>query len=144
MNVGREPVANDRITKLLNEIGLILSEDPDHHTGDTLLHAELDNNFVASSVFKERGDHVLYYEPDLDRLGDALLDLWEAEKPENRWAELEYIMRKGKFEVVFTYFDEIDPKEEPLDRRARIVAQYFGDKPIKYPPMTDDFETYKL
>ena len=124
--------------RLLNEIGQLLAEDTDYPLDGTLLHAELDKNYVATSIFKDLGDHVLYREPDLDRLDDVLLDLWEAQVADKRWAEIEYVVRGDKFHASFTYPEEIDPEEEPLDRRDRIVAHHFGKKRIVYPPPPSD------
>ncbi|SDA27493.1 hypothetical protein [Sphingomonas sp. NFR15] len=96
---------------------------------------------VAPSIFKDRGNHILYRRPDLDRIGDALLDLWETQTSEPRWAEIEYVIRSDTFNATYTYPDEIPPvgpDEGSLDRRARIVARHFGDKPIVYPPWDDD------
>lgn len=129
----------------LNDIGRLLAEDTDFPLEGTLLYAKLDKAFVAPSIFKDLGDRVLYRSPDLDRLGDALLDLWETQGSGKRWSELEYAVRGGKFIATFTYPDEIDPDEEPLDRRDRIVARHFGQKPIVYPqPDEDDENTYRL
>lgn len=129
---------------LLNEIGQLLAEDKDYPLDGTLLYAELDYNYVRPSIFKDRGGDVLYRDPDLDRLGGALLDLWNATDPANRWTEIEYIVRDGKFLVSFTYADDIDPNEDPLDRRDRIVERHFGSKPIVYPPMPSNFTQFKL
>lgn len=137
-------MTSDRIESLLNEIGQLLAEDSEYPLDGTLLYAELDHNYVRPSIFKDRGHDVLYREPDLDRLGGALLDLWNATDPTNRWTEIEYLVRDGKFHVSFTYAEEIDPDEEPLDRRARIVAQNFGSKPIVYPPMPENFAQFRL
>jgi hypothetical protein len=131
-------VPRDETERLLNKIGELLREDIDYPLDGTLLYARLAKNMVAPSIFKDCGNHVLYRDPDLDRLGDALLDLWEAEAPDRRWAEIEYGIRDGKFDVAFTYPEEVDPDEEPLDRRKRIVARHFGDKPIIYPPPPED------
>ena len=130
--------------RLLNKIGDLLAEDIDYPLDGTLLFARLARNMVGPSIFKDRGNHILYREPDLDRLGDALLDLWEAEAPDDRWAEIEYVIRDGKFDVAFTYPEEIDPEEEPMDRRKRIVAGHFGDKPIVYPPPPEDDQLFDL
>lgn len=144
MNVGRNPVATDRTQYLLNEIGQLLAEDTDFPLDGTLLYAELDKNFVSPSIFKDLGDHVLYRDPDLDRLGDALLDLWEEQGSDKRWAEIEYVIRNGKFHASFTYADEIEPEERSFERRDAIVAKHFGNKPIVYPPMPDDTMEYKI
>lgn len=135
---------SDETERLLNRIGELLAEDAEYPLDETLLHAVLDRNMVGPSIFKDRGNHVLYRSPDLNRLGDALLDLWDAEAPDKRWAEIEYLIRDGKFEVAFVYPDEIDPTEEPLERRDRIVARYFGAKPIIYPQPEKDGELFSL
>jgi hypothetical protein len=128
--------------RLLVEIGQLLAEDREYPLDGTLLYAKLDRNWVAPSIFKDRGKDVLYRWPDLRDLGDALLDLWEAQETDDRWAEMEYIVRNGKFEVTYTYPDEIDPEEEPMDRRDRVVRRHFGDKPIVYPPWPSDDDSF--
>lgn len=131
-------MANDKTERLLNEIGQILAEDTEYSLDGTLLYAEVDECMVAPSIFKSRGNHILYRWPDLDRISDPLLTLWAEEKPGKRWSELEYVVRNGKFSATFNYPDDIDPEEEPLDRRERIVKRHFGDKPIVYPPWPND------
>src|SRR5690242_18217742 len=108
---------NARTEHLLKEIGQLLAEDTAYPLDGTLLYAELDTNYVAPSIYKDRGDHILYRSPDLDRLGDALLDLWALEDPDKRWIEIEYVIRQSKFDATFIYPDEIDPKEDRWDRR---------------------------
>lgn len=139
-------MAAEDTERLLVKIGQLLAEDREYPLDGTLLYATLDRNTVAPSIFKDRGDHVLYRWPDLRDLGDALLDLWEAQGTGDRWSEMEYIVRDGKFEVTYTYPDEIDPDEEPMARRDRIVRHHLGDRPIKYPPWPpeDSFPKYEL
>jgi hypothetical protein len=98
----------------------------------------VDQGYVAPSIFKDLGDHIVYRDPDLDRLGDALLDLWKAQNTAKRWTEIEYVIRGDKFHASFGYPEEVDPEESMLDRRRRIVVKHFGNKPIIYPPMPDD------
>ncbi len=124
---------NDETGKLLNEIAQLLAEDIAYPLDNTLLHAQLDYGMVSPSIFKNLGNHILYRSPDLRTLGDALLDLWDQQPEGRRWAEMEYLIKDGKFDAVFVYPDEIDPDDDPMDRRTRIVRQYFGDKPIVYP-----------
>ena len=141
-------MASDETERLLNEIGQLLAEDTEYPLDGTLLYAQLASNMVAPAIFKNRGNHVLYRWPDLNRLGGALLDLWEAREPGKRWAEIEYLIRGGKFEASFTYPEEIDPEEDHFERRKRIVKRHFGDKPIVYPPWPppddDDFQTFEI
>ena len=131
-------MGNDETDRLLGKIGQLLAEDTAYPLDGTLLYARLASNMVAPSIFKNRGNSILYRHPDLDRLGDALLDLWGAEEPDNRWAEIEYLVRGDTFEVAYSYADAIDPEEDTFVRRDRIVRQHFGDKPIVYPPFPPD------
>lgn len=135
----------DSSNEMLERIAQLLGEDVEYAGVDTLLHAELAHNFVAPSIFKNLGNHLLYREPDLNRLGAALLDLWEGQRGEDRWAEIEYRLHDGRFDVTYVFPDAIDPDEASLDRRARIVRRYFGDKPVVYPPWdADDGDSWPL
>jgi hypothetical protein len=134
-------VGNDETENLLAEIGHLLAEDGDYPVDGTLLYARVDRSMVAPSIFKDRGNHVLYRAPDLDQLGDALLDLWEAQTVKPFWSEIEYVIRGNTFTAAYVYPDEIDPEEDPLDRRDRVVARHFGDKPIVYPAWNNDDDT---
>lgn len=133
-------MSNNEIEKLLQDIGNFLAEDTDYPLNGTLLHAEVAANMVGPSIFKDLGDHILYREADLDIMDETLLELWFSADPKKRWAEIEYVIRNDKFEVKFIYPDEIAPRdiEDPLDRRDRIVREYFGNKPIVYPPFDSD------
>lgn len=134
-------MADDSIAELLNEIGQILADDREYPLEGTLLYAEVAPAMVCPSVFKNLGNRVLYRISN-GRLTNPLLDLWEEEKPEKRWAAIEYLIRDDKFDVAFTYPEDIDPGEDPMDRRDRILKKYYGDKPVHYPQMSeeDDFQ----
>ena len=123
--------------RILNEIGQILADDKEFPLDGTLLYAEVAPSMVNPSIFKDLGDHVLYTWPS-DKLTYPLLDLRQAEAPDKRWTTLEYLIRDGKFDAIFTYPEEIDPEEDPMDRRDRILKKYYGDKPVHYPPLSGD------
>ena len=135
---------NDKTEELLGLIGQLLAEDTEYPLDGTLLHAEVGRGYVGPSIFKDRGNYIQYRDPDLDRLGDALLDLWDVQPRGRRWAELEYLVRDGRFEVIFVYPEEIDKDERPLDRRRRIVEKYFGRKPIAYPDWNGGEDVFVL
>ena len=129
--------------QILNEIGQLLAEDradPLHHI---LLHAELDRNFVAPSIFEDVGGQILYRDANIP-LQDALLDLWEAQEAKKRWIEIEYVMQGDRFSASFAYPEDIDPEVDRLDRRDHIVEKHLGKKPIIYSPPPDDAMDYKL
>lgn len=142
MSERRTVVVSNKMDGLLARIAEILAEDQEYPLDGTLLHAELAEGMIGPSIFKDRGNHVLYRWADLRVLCDALQDLWYAQDPAQRWAEMEYFVRDGSFHVIYTYADEIDPEEDPLDRRERVVQRHFGDKPIVYPPLPEDGEPH--
>ena len=123
--------------RLLDQIGRLLAEDLEYPLDPTLLYADVQMDAVGASIFKNLGNHILYRR-DVWRFCDPLLDLWEQADPKRRWQEIEYVIQGGKFEVTYTYPDQIDPDEEPFARRDRIIKRHFGDKPIVYPPWSDD------
>lgn len=138
---------NNETERLLAEIGSLLAEDTEYPLHATLLYAQLDREYVAPSIYKNLGDQILYRSPDLNSLGSMLYDLWEAQDSDLRWAEIEYLIENGKFTAKFNYPDEMSEEDlYDFDRRELIVRQYFGDKPIVYPPMPDDdaTPTYEL
>lgn len=139
-------MSGNKAEALLNRLGSLLAEDRDYPIDETLLYAEVDGGYVRPSIFKGRGNHVIYRRPDLDTICDPLTALWETADPDKRWAEIEYLIRDGRFTATYTYPDEIDHDEEPLDRRRRIVARHFGNKPIIYPPKEEFFsgQSFKL
>lgn len=137
-------MANDRTELLLNEIGQLLTENAPRPLDATLLYAELDRNFVSIAIFMDRGSEVHYRDDAPERLTFALLELWEAEDPDNRWKEIEYVLRDGRFEVSFNYADEIEPDEDSFRRRDSIVADHFGDKPIVYPPPPSEEDIFRF
>ncbi len=124
---------NEKMEALLDRIGQLLAEDTEYPIDGTLLHAEVHRAFVAPSIYKDMGNHLRYRDPDLDRLGEVLLDLWYAQNEEKRWGGLEYFIKDGRFQLTFIYPEEIDEDEPSLERRDRVVKKYFGEKPIVYP-----------
>ncbi|USI71736.1 hypothetical protein [Sphingomonas morindae] len=126
--------------RLLNEIGQSLMEDPDYPSEPTLLYTQLDHNMIRPAIFKELGNHFLYRSEMSDRLTYGLLDLWDAQNARDRWTELEFVLRDGRFHVTYFYPDEIDPEEDLGVRSERSLRRHFGDKPIVYPPLLLDGE----
>lgn len=134
-------MANTEAEKLLNEIGENLAENMEYKSRETLLYAEVGDNWASPSIFINHGNHIRYQRvgsEDLKVLCDPLMWLWDKSEPGKQWVEIEYLIRDGHFTVTYTYPDEIDPEEDPLVRRDRIVARHFGDKPIVYPPWEDN------
>jgi hypothetical protein len=133
----------DKAERLLNHLGIILVDDLGYLPDRALLYAKVAENMVSAAIFTEDGNKIQYHWSS-DKWTYPLLDLWEEAGPEQRWAELEYLVSKGKFHATFTYPEEIDPDEDDFARRRRIVRRHLGDKPIVYPPLPDGNEVFGL
>jgi hypothetical protein len=118
------------LSKIGGELAQIVGGDPD----GTFLYAEGGEGWMASGVFKDEGSSVRYFRPSRE-LGDLLLEVWNAEEPNKRWAVMEYEVQGTKFHVKFQFPEEIDPEESELERRPRALERHFGDKPVIYPPL---------
>lgn len=136
-------MASADLESLLNAIPSILAQDSDYPLDRTLLYVEAEPGVIGPSIFKDRGNHIIFRMPPHE-LSEALLDVWEGLDPDERWAEMEYVVTDNKFDVAFTYTEEIDPAEYHFERRDRIVRKYFGDKPIVYPSLDDDGNVFEL
>lgn len=130
-------MANDEVERLLNEVGNVLAQDTAYPLDGTFLYAEAASQMVDISIFKDLGDHLLF-RWSMGGLTNVLLDLWEAEAPEKRWAAMQYRIEGGAFQASFTYPEEIDPDEPSLDRRERILRERYGNKRIDYPGLSDE------
>ncbi len=128
--------------RLLNSIGSVLAKDGAYPLDKTLLYAEVASNTAEISVFKDIGNQIIYRPLDHD-LFDLLLNLWELQEPSKAWIAIEYVIRGDHFEVTYTYPDDRGWSDE-LDYREKVVARYFGDKPIVYPPMPTDGQIFTL
>jgi len=113
------------------EVGRIAAEDIRTDPEGTYLYVEAGEGWVEPSIFKDVGNRIVYREGSRD-LCWKLLEIWEAEQPNKRWSALHYTIANGRFEVSFDYWEEIDPEESTLDRRARAIRERFGDKPVDY------------
>lgn len=83
---------------------------------------------MGEGVYQDRGDDILYIDCSAD-LGDLLFEAWEAEKLENRWSSMEFVIQNQKFSATFTYekFKDLD-----IERELSALRRIFGDKPIFY------------
>jgi hypothetical protein len=125
-------MANE-IGALLNEVGNVLARDTRYPLDGTFLYVEADWGWVGMSIFKDLEDRLLWRDP-MEGLADVLLELWEAETPEKRWASMQYRIADGKFEASFTH-EPLDPEVTTIDRRASILQERYGNKQIVYPPL---------
>jgi hypothetical protein len=121
---------------LLEDIGRQIFEDIGEDPDGVFLYAEAGDGWVERSVFKDKGSYVQYY-PSSVELCEAIIEAWEAEPPDKRWAVMMYEIKDGRFDATFRFPEEIDPKFVGIQRREDALRERYGDKPVKYPPIPD-------
>jgi hypothetical protein len=129
-------VASDKydiLGPLYSDIGHELADIVGGDPNGVYLYAEAGQGWVGPSVFKDEGNAVRYFRAS-SHLCNLLLKAWKTEEPDKRWAVMEYTITGNKFDVRFTFPDEIDPAETEVDRRPVALKARYGDKPVIYPP----------
>lgn len=124
--------ANQIIASIITEIGaLLLSQGAIEH-GRSLVYAEVKPGMYSVSVFVDRGDTVDYIrEPD--KIEEAVLDLWKAADQDKKWRSVCYKLIGDDVQVTFDYGENWDEEEVSLDRRQRVLDEFYPGRKIVYP-----------
>lgn len=125
-----EEKIGDILNALAQHLQEILGSDPD----GSFLYAEVDEEGYEVAIFHDHGDKITYYDAD-DELFDEVINLWDSALDHEKWAVLEYDVRGDQFYSNFTYADQLDPEEDSVERRQRLVNARYGDKPVIYPTL---------
>lgn len=104
------------------------------HPNGTFVYAEIDDEGCEVAIFHDEGDKIVYYEAD-DELFDEIINLWETAIDSEKWLVLEYDVRGEQFESSFTYIDQLNPEEDSIERRERLVHSRYGDRQVIYSAM---------
>jgi hypothetical protein len=121
----------DDLGERLSEIGGLVAEDIREESDDTFLYAEAADNFVSAALFKDLGNRVICRQPSAELMSD-IRELWNAAEAGKKWTVLLYTIRGDKFDASFQYEDDLIPGEFETDRRPRVLAARYGDKPIDF------------
>ena len=112
------------------EIFNIIGENPD----GAFLYSEAGDGWVEAAIFKDKGGFVKYYSPTR-ALNHLILDAWETEPSDKRWAVMMYEIKDGRFDATFRFPEELDPEPVGIQRREDALRERYGNKPVKYPPI---------
>ncbi|ASR51571.1 hypothetical protein B5J99_08925 [Blastomonas fulva] len=99
--------------------------------------------FISMSLFWSRGNYIIYNSPDYDEFEDVMFELWELDAPDERWLEMEYLLRGNEFEANFLYEEDIGDELMNPSRISDSARRYLGDKEIMYPDDLGD-DTFEL
>lgn len=123
---------SDKTVGILSEIGRVLAADVRGAPDAAFLYTEAAQNMVATSIFEELDDRVVYHNPSME-LDGLILAAWESAPGDKKWNALFYTISGDTFDARFQYPDEDwDEEESAMDRRDRVLEAKYGDKPIDY------------
>lgn len=130
-------MTQDQKAYLLRQIEVTLKADQRFSRLGTLFICAVEDMFISMSLFWDRGNYIAHAFPDYDKFEDDMMALWELDPPDQRWLEIQYVL-KGKASEVNVQYEE-DLGDELLNpRRLSETAQrYFGNKCVVYPTWRD-------
>ncbi|GGB62425.1 hypothetical protein [Blastomonas aquatica] len=130
-------MTHDQKARLLHQIGATLKADRRFSPLGTLFICAVEDMFISMSLFWDRGNYIAYHSPDYDKFEDDMIALWELDPPDQRWLEIQYVLRGKESEVNVLY--EADLGDDLVDpKRLRDSTQrYFGTKRVVYPTWRD-------
>ncbi|WP_174279157.1 hypothetical protein [Sphingomonas bacterium] len=121
----------------MNAIGADAHQSIGGEPDGIFLYVEIGDGWVEPSLFKDEGAYLKYYWGS-NELPDLIMDAWCLEPKDKRWIAMQYTISNGRFEAKFDFDDLEHSDEDSDDRLDRILHTRFGDKPVKYPPLTGD------
>lgn len=124
------------IENLYQKITMEAVQNASDLTGKLLFAADIKEGVVSSAMVYEKGNKkIATFKFSTSSLIDLAYELWGKwkEDPKNsEWIGMELTGSNGKFEINFTYPEQIDPDEDFDDRRQEIFERHFIDKKIDY------------
>lgn len=120
-------------TAIGQECAAIVGGNPD----GLYLYADAGEGYSGGAIFIDEGSLVRYYDLS-SKLCALILDAWETQGPDEKWAIMEYEIKKGSFDARLVYPDEIDNDLLSVEVRDVFLQRRFGDKPVVYPPFDDE------
>jgi hypothetical protein len=94
-----------------------------------LVYAEVEDGVISCDVFfLLPAEREVRYRFSTQELRDLVYELWEVGQhpvTPKSWASMRFHIDDGKFDVEYSYPEEIDPAEGLPDRRPRVVAAFF-------------------
>lgn len=130
-------VAEKTLEELLQEIGRLVGDSLGQDYNGAFLYAETKQGVVSAAIFKDLGDHVLAVFPS-DKLSNALFEAWDLAEQDKKWASLSYTISGQQFDARFEYPAAFSLGEDYDDRLARVLAERYGGKTVRYPQLDLD------
>jgi hypothetical protein len=130
-------MTHDRKARLLRQIGATLRADRRFSRLGTLFICAVEDMFISMSLFWDRGNYIAYHSPDYDKFEDDMIALWELAPPDQRWLEIQYVLRGKESQVNVLYRDDLGDELLDPKRLSDVAQRLFGNKRVVYPTWRD-------
>ncbi|WP_162892526.1 hypothetical protein [Blastomonas fulva] len=128
---------HDQKAHLLHQIGATLKADRRFSLLGTLFICSLGDGFVSMSLFWDRGNYIAHAIPDFDKFEDDMIELGELDAPDQRWLEIQYLLKGKQSHVNVLYEDDFGEELFDPARRSDSAQRHFGNKRVVYPTWRD-------
>ena len=130
-------MTHDQKARLLHQIGATLKADRRFSRLGTLFICAVEDMFISMSLFWDRGNYIAYHSPDYDKFEDDIFALWELDPPDQRWLEIQYVLRGKESQVNVLYEDDLGDELLDPKRLSDVAQRHFGNKRVVYPTWRD-------
>ena len=125
------------IGQLFQDIGQVALDEAEELAGKLLVYAEVEDGVISPSLFFVNKNGVLRFKfcsESMKYLIYSLWERWQEQEPPNNceWRVMCYVIEGGKFEVAFTYPDQLNEDEDDFDRSEQAIKYYFNDLKVDY------------
>lgn len=124
-------MVNAKLGPMLTDLGQHVADLLGFVPQEAMLYVEAGEGWKEAGIFSDIGEKIVYRDPD-DELIDAINALWELEEADKRWSVMIYKIENSRFDADFLFPDQIDDEESSFERRERVLAERYGDKPVDY------------
>lgn len=112
------------------ELAQLIADSLRQDPNGSLMYAEVEEGSVASTIFKDVGNSILYRECSFELI-EKIYDIWDETDAHEKWRGIKYIIAAGKFSVEMI-FDLGDDEDGYIDRSRKIAMERFANLEIDY------------
>ena len=128
----------EKLGPVLGAIGEQAASDIDGNADGIYIYVEMGDGWYSIYLFRDEGETVRCYDSS-GELNSLVRDEWKTEDVDKRWCVMEYEIRDNRFDVHFKFPWQLDIESMDEDRVGTALVKRYGDKPIIYPQIPDEF-----
>jgi len=127
-------LSKQEISNLLEELARELADIREGEKSGVLLYAEAGPGWAGLSIYTSSDNSIVWHSPP-NEVSDLIMMLWNVMQSHEKWRGMTMFVAHNRFRTEFDYGEGWNEEEDEGDRREPIVREFFGNKPIYYPPL---------